>query len=163
MVKTDEDKRGWKKLHRGDQVRGRHPQTKEWSMKGEVVDVVHRDRAVFVILDDRSSRMYKWEDIRLDTTKKYQGIEEEELDNEWKGSELEARKDHKLEESLKVPRKARQSTNASDTGPRRSLRLAKKRVTLRPLEEAHDPNTLPYYMDPVEEGMVGRWWDSSLD
>ena len=72
MVKTDEDKRGWKQLHRGDQVRGRHPKTKEWSMKGEVVEVVHGGRAVFVVLEDRSSRMYKREDIRLDTTKRYQ-------------------------------------------------------------------------------------------
>ena len=59
MVKTDEEKRGWKKLHTGDQVRGRHPQTKEWSMKGEVVDVVHGDRAVFVKMDKESSRMFK--------------------------------------------------------------------------------------------------------
>ena len=34
-------------------------------MKGEVAEVVHGDKAVFVILDDRSSRMYKREDIRL--------------------------------------------------------------------------------------------------
>ena len=51
--------------------------------------------------------MYKREDIRLDTNKKYQENKEEELYNEWKGLELEARKDHdlhELEESLKVLR-----------------------------------------------------------
>ena len=58
MVKKVKDKRGWKQLNRGDQVRGRHPKTKEWSMKGEVAEVVHGGRSVFVDLDDRSSRMY---------------------------------------------------------------------------------------------------------
>ena len=61
-----------------------------------------------------------------------------------RGSELEVRKDHVLEESLKVPRMAWQSTNPSNAGPRRSSRLAKKRGTLRPQEETHDPNTLTY-------------------
>ena len=40
-VKTDENKSGWPKLHLGEMVRGRHPKTKEWSMKGEVVEVIH--------------------------------------------------------------------------------------------------------------------------
>ena len=34
--------------------------------------MVHGDRAVSVMMDDRSTRMYKREDIRLDTTKRYQ-------------------------------------------------------------------------------------------
>ena len=87
---------------------------------------------------------------------------EEDLCKELRGSELEVRKDHKLEESLKVPRKARQITNTSDAGPSRSSRLAKKRVTLRAQEETHDPTTLPYYMDAVYEGRAGRWWDRPL-
>ena len=101
--------------------------------------------------------MYKREDVRLDTTKRYQENEEEDLDKELRGSELEVRKDHKLEESLKKPRKARQITNTSETVPRTSSRLAKKSVTLRTQEEAHDPATLPYYIDAVEEGREGRW------
>ena len=67
-------------------------------------------------------------------------------------------KDHKLEETLKVPRKARLVTNTSDTAPRRSSRIAEKMVTLVTQEEAHDPETLPYYMNIVEEGRAGRWW-----
>ena len=71
---------------------GRHPKTKEWSLKGEVAEVVHGGRSVFVALDNRSSRMYKREDVRLDTTKRYQENEEEELDNELRGSDLEVRR-----------------------------------------------------------------------
>ena len=99
-------------------------------MKGEVAEVVHSGRSVFVALDDRNSRMYKKEDARLDTTMRYQENEEEELDNELRGSDLEVRKDHKLEESLKAPRKARKAISTNIPAPRRSLRLARKRVTL---------------------------------
>ena len=124
--------------------------------------MVRGGRAVLVVLDGRSSRMYKREDIRLDTTKSYQENNEEDLDMELRGSELEVRKDQELEESMKEPRKARQITNTSETGPRRSSRLANKRVTLGTQEETHDPATLPYYMDTVEEGRAGRWWDRTL-
>ena len=124
--------------------------------------MVRGGRAVLVVLDGRSSRMYKREDIRLDTTKRYQENEEEDLNKELRGSELEVRKNHELEESLKGPRKARHITNISDTKPRRSSRLAKKRVTLMTQEETHDPATLPYYMDAVDEGRAGRWWDRTL-
>ena len=48
-------------------------------MKGKVVEVVHGDRAVFQMMVNRSSRMYKREDIRLDTTKRYQEDDEKEL------------------------------------------------------------------------------------
>ena len=41
-------------------------------MKGEVMEVVHGERAIFVVLDDWSSRLYKREVFRPDTTKKYQ-------------------------------------------------------------------------------------------
>ena len=40
-VRADKHKRGWRKLYLGDMVRGCHPRTKEWSMKGEVVEVIH--------------------------------------------------------------------------------------------------------------------------
>ena len=157
-VKMDKDKRGWPKLYRSDMVRGRHPKTKEWIMKGEVVEVVPGERAVFVVMDNRSSRLYKREGVRLDTTKRYQKHQEEELNSQLVGTELEARKDHKPEETLKVPRKARQDTNTSNAAPRRSSRLAKKRATLRTQEEAHDQETLPYYMNTVEEGRAEMWW-----
>ena len=68
----------------------------------------------------------------------------DKLDNELKGSQLEAKKDQDVEEFLKTPRKAMQSLNASNAEPRRSSRLSKNRVTLRPQEESHDPNTQPY-------------------
>ena len=66
-------------------------------MKGEVVEVVHGDRAVFQMMVNRSSRMYKREDVRLDPTKMYQEDEEEKVNNQQMGTELEARKDHKFE------------------------------------------------------------------
>ena len=47
MVTKDEDKRGWKQLNRGDQVRGRNPKTKEWSMKGEVEEGGPRRQSSF--------------------------------------------------------------------------------------------------------------------
>ena len=72
-MKTDEVKRGWPKLYRGNMVRGRHPKSKEWSMKGKGVEVGHGERVVFVVMGNRSSRLYKKEDVRLDTNKRYQG------------------------------------------------------------------------------------------
>ena len=36
----------------------------------EMMEVVHGDRAMFVVMDNRSSRLYKREDIMLDTTKR---------------------------------------------------------------------------------------------
>ena len=66
-----------------------------------------------------------------------------------RGSQLEVRREHELEESLKEPRKARQITNISKKVPRMSSRLAKNRVTLGTQEETHEPTTLPYYMDAV--------------
>ena len=62
---------------------------------------------------------------------------------------------------MKRPRKAMQSTNASDAGPRRSLRLAKNRETLRAQEESQELGTLPYYMEAVEGGLAGRGRDRS--
>ena len=103
--------------------------------------MVNGDRAFHVMMDDRSSRMYKREDVRLDTTKSYQEDEEEELNNQIMVTELEARKDHELKESLKVPRKA--VTNTSNAAPRWSSRPEKKRVTLRTQEETQDPETFP--------------------
>ena len=60
------------------------------------------------------------------------------------GTELEARKDHKLEETPKGPRKAKQASNTSQAAPRRSTRLVKKRVSHRTQEDHHNPETLPY-------------------
>ena len=41
--------------------------------------------------------------------------------------------------------------------PRRRLRLARKRVIIGTQEEANNPESLPYYMNAVEEGRAGRW------
>ena len=50
-LKDDESKAAWPLLHPGDMVRGQHPKTKEWSLKGEVLEMVHGSRAVNVDLD----------------------------------------------------------------------------------------------------------------
>ena len=108
-------------------------------MKGEVVELVHGDRAIFQMMVNRSSRMYKRENVRLDTTKMYQEDEEEKLNNQQMGTKLEARKDHKLEGFLKVPRKARQVPNTSNAVPRRSSRPENRKVTQRTQGETLKP------------------------
>ena len=42
-----------------------------------------------------------------------------------------------------------------DVEPRRSLRLAKKKVTMGRLGTMDDPEVLPYYMAAVESGYAG--------
>ena len=42
-----------------------------------------------------------------------------------------------------------------DLEPRRSIRLAKKKVTLGRLGTVDDPEVLPYYMAAVESGYAG--------
>ena len=64
---------------------------------GEVVEVVPGVRAVFVVLDNSSSRLHKREDLRTDTTKRYH--------------ELDERRDNELEETMRTPRKVRQVPN----------------------------------------------------
>ena len=54
-------------------------------MKGEVIEVVHGNRSVNVALEDNSSRLFMREDVRLDSTKKYQEAKEEELKASWWG------------------------------------------------------------------------------
>ena len=39
----------WPKLCLGDMVRGQDPKTKEWSLKGKVMELVHGDRSVNVL------------------------------------------------------------------------------------------------------------------
>ena len=51
-VSEDESKEAWPVLHSGDMVRGQHPKTKEWSLKGEVLEMVHGNRSVNVDLND---------------------------------------------------------------------------------------------------------------
>ena len=52
-VEEDETKKAWPKRHAGDMVRGQHQQTKEWSLKGKVLEMVHGDRLVNVDLKDK--------------------------------------------------------------------------------------------------------------
>ena len=60
-------------------------------------------------------------------------------------------------ESMQERRK-RQIPNMEETEPRRSLRLAKKRVSWSKKRAAGDcgqPEVLPYYMEAVERGWAG--------
>ena len=120
-------------LYAGDMVRGQHPKTKEWSLKGEVLEMVHENRSVNVDLDDGSTRLFERAAVRNDTTKTYQEVEEEEHRNQLAGTVLEARTDEQLEESTRE-RRQRQKPNIEGAEPRRSLKLAKKKVTIRVLE-----------------------------
>ena len=59
-----------------------------------------------------------------------------------------------MEES-RNERSEKRKPNVEDVGPRRSLRLAKKKVTMGLQGTVHDPEVLPYYMAAVESGYVG--------
>ena len=126
-VRTDKLKRGWPKRHLGYMVRGQHPKTKEWSMKFEGMEIGHGERSVNVALEDNSSRLFMREDVRLDSTKKYQEAEEEGLNTHLVGMGLEARNNHKLMETMRRPRKAKQAPNTDQGEPKRSSRLAGRR------------------------------------
>ena len=78
-VKDNKNKRGWPKLHLSGMVRGRNPKTNEWSLKGEIIEMVHGDRSLNEALEDSRSRLFMTENVRLDSTKKYHEAEEEEL------------------------------------------------------------------------------------
>ena len=62
-----------------------------------------------------------------------------------------------MAETRKRPRRARQQPNLVQEEPRRSLRLAKKKVTMGEEQDSHNPEHLPYYMDAVEQGHAGMW------
>ena len=135
-------------------VRGQHPKTKEWSLKGEVLEMVHGDRAVNVDLDEGEPRLFVREVVRKDTTRAYLEQEEEELRSQLAGAVGEARPDEQLEDS-KRERGQRLKPNMEDVEPRRSSRLAKKKVTMGCLGTVDDPEVLPYYMAAVESGYAG--------
>ena len=59
-----------------------------------------------------------------------------------------------MEESRKEKRQ-RRKPNVEDVEPRRSLRLAKKKVTMGRQGTVDDPEVLPYYMAAVERGYAG--------
>ena len=48
-VEEDETKKAWPKLYAEDMVRGQNPKTKEWSLKGEVLEMVHGDRSMWIL------------------------------------------------------------------------------------------------------------------
>ena len=153
-LKEDESKAAWPLLHPGDMVRGQHPNTKEWSLKGEVLEMVHGDSAVNMDLDDGSSRLFARDAVRKDTTRAYREEEEEELRSQLAGTVGEARPDEQLEENMRG-RRQKLKPNMEDVEPRRSLRLAKKNVTMGRLGMVDDPEVLPYYMEAVERGYAG--------
>ena len=124
-------------------------------MKGEVLELVHGERSVNVMLESGDTRLFMREDVRLDSTKKYQ--EDEDLSTQLAGTGPEARKDQELVETRRRPRRARQTPNSDQGEPRRSLRLAKKKVTMREEKRSHNPEHLPYYMEAVEQGHPGMW------
>ena len=72
------------------------------------MELVHGNRSVNVALEDNSSRLFMREDVRLDSTKRYQEAKEEELKSQLVGSGLEAKSDSELEETIKTASKARQ-------------------------------------------------------
>ena len=52
-------------------------------------------------------------------------------------------------------RSQKQKSNMEEVEPRRSLRLAKKNVTMGLKGTMDDLEVLPYYMQPVESGYAG--------
>ena len=116
--------------------------------------MVHGDRAVNVDLDEGEPRLFARNAVRKDTTRAYLEQEEEELRSQLAGAVGEARPDGQLEES-KRERRQRMKPNMEDVEPRRSLRLAKKKVTMGRLGTVDNPELLPYYMEAVESGYAG--------
>ena len=156
-VRKDELSSAWPRLLPGDKVRGQHPKTKEWSLKGEVLEMVHGDRAVNVDLDEGEPRLFARDAVRKDTTRTYQEQEEEELRSQLAGTVGEDRPEahqEQLEES-RNERSKRRKLNVEDVEPRRSLRLAKKKVTMGRLGMVDDREVLPYHMAAVKSGYAG--------
>ena len=81
-------------------------------------------------------------------------MEEEELLSQVAGTVFEAKEGGQLEESMRE-RRQRQRPNMEETEPRRSLRLAKKRVTMGRQGTGDDPEVLPYYVEAVKRGWAG--------
>ena len=92
--------------------------------------------------------------MKKGTTETYQEAEEEELRSQLAGTVLEARTDEQLEESVRE-RRQRQKPNMEGVEQRRSLRLAKKSVTMGRQGTLDDPEVLPYYIEAVESGYAG--------
>ena len=92
--------------------------------------------------------------VRKDATRAYQEQEEEELKSQLADTVEEDRPEGQLEESRKE-RRQRRRPNMEDVEPRRSLRLAKKKVTRGRLGTVDDPKVLPYYMAAVQIGYAG--------
>ena len=118
------------------------------------MELVHGQRSLNVGLEDGRRRLFRRGALKKDSTRKYQEAEGEELSNQVAGTSLEAKDDGQLEESMQESRK-RQRPNKEQVEPRRSTRLAKKRVTMGAQGNVDDPEILPYYMDAVEQGWAG--------
>ena len=67
----------------GNLVRGQDPKTKVWTMAGIVDSIVHNRRSVSIKFQKSGSRIFSREDVKPDTTDKFQYNEQEkkELDN----------------------------------------------------------------------------------
>ena len=122
-VKEDKSKAAWPELHSGDMVRVQHPTTREWSLKGEVLEMVHGNRSVNVDLHNGRTRRFARYAVRKDTTKAYREAEEEELWSQLAQTVLETRTDEQLDEFMRG-RRQKQKPNMEGVEPRRSLRLA---------------------------------------
>ena len=102
-------------------------------------------------------RLFARDAVRKNTTRTYQDQEEEELKSQLAGTVGEDMLEpgqEQLEES-RNERSKRRKPNVEDVGPRRRLRLAKKKVTMGLLGTAYDPEGLHYYMAAVESGYAG--------
>ena len=58
---------------------------------------------------------------------------------------------------MKKARKTRQAPNTGQAEPRRSSRMARKRVTMGTEGSTHEPEHLPAYMEAVLQGNAGKW------
>ena len=116
--------------------------------------MVHGNRAVNVDLDDGRTRLLARDDVRKDTTRAFMPEEWEQRQSQLVGSGLEPRPDELLEEPLRG-RKRNQRPNVEEAPPRRSLRLAKKSVTMGVQGTVDDPEELPYFMQAMGSRYTG--------
>ena len=124
--------------------------------------MVHGNRAVNVDLDDGRTRRFARDDVRKDTTRAFMPEEEEQLQSQRVGTGLEPRPDELLEEPLRG-RNRNQRPNVEEAPPRRSLRLAKKRVSMGAQGTVDDLEELPYYMQAMGSGYAGTSQSMVMD
>ena len=99
--------------------------------------------------------MFERAAVRKDTTREYSVEEDEDLLAQLANGVQEDDPEGQVKGSKKE-RRQRTKPNMEDVEPRRSSRLARKKVTMAKVGTVDYPETLPYYVAAVEDGYAGQ-------